>query len=117
MYCYNGCIIDRSLYVNGEAFECMPGSDDSNVEPTASPDTSNGGDETISTASNVPITTTTAKTFVPTVAGERGIFAPWPKKVEYIKTRDKHKLIFMIRIPNSYYMLCILGYGTVRTTG
>lgn len=27
--------------------------------------------------------TTTMKTFVPTVAGERGIFAPWPKKVTH----------------------------------
>ena len=80
----------RSLYVNGEAFECMPGSDDSNVNPTTSPDTSNVGNESISTAPNIPITTTTAKTFVPTVAGARGIFAPWPKKVEYIKTWNEY---------------------------
>ena len=62
----------------------MPVSDDSNVQPTASPDASDGGNETVSTVPNIPITTTTAKTFIPTVAGERGIFAPWPKKVEYI---------------------------------
>lgn len=90
----------RSLYVNGEAFECMPGTDDDNVlpiEPIVAEDEDSssglqdgkpppieavvseeeGGQNAV--ASNSPATT--MKTFVPTVAGERGIFAPWPKKV------------------------------------
>ena len=57
----------------------MPDAEESNPPPVeASPvHTSN--------ATAIPATTTvkttTMKSFVPTVAGERGIFAPWPKKV------------------------------------
>ena len=70
----------------------MPDAEESNPPPEeASPEeTPNEGENNMSAAINssatsIPATTTvkttTMKTFVPTVAGERGIYAPWPKKV------------------------------------
>ena len=57
----------------------MPGAEESNLPPVeASPvHTSN----VTANPESTTVKTTTMKSFVPTVAGERGIFAPWPKKV------------------------------------
>jgi len=76
----------RNLYVNGVAFQCMPDSEDSNdgalsVEAVVTEEDDNSSESDSSSAASTPATTTVAHTFTPTVAGERGIFAPWPKKV------------------------------------
>ena len=64
----------------------MEGSDDSDPLPEGAgvgeeENGSSEGQENNDGDGASTIATTTIKTFVPTVAGERGIFAPWPKKV------------------------------------
>ena len=85
------------MYVNGEAFECIEGgADNASLPPPGDNGDGSGssGNQENNGASTTPeaITTTTAKTFVPTVAGERGIFAAWPKKVLYFITANISKL-------------------------
>lgn len=82
----------RTLYVNGESFECMDQTEESNpppeeASPEGAPDEGENDSSEVQNENETSIPpattmkTTTMKTFVPTVAGERGIFAPWPKKV------------------------------------
>merc|ERR1712241_55067 len=76
----------RNLYVNGVAYQCMPDAEDSSdsgpsIEAVVAEETNGSSDNGASTVASTPATTTVAHTFTPTVAGERGIFAPWPKKV------------------------------------
>jgi hypothetical protein len=73
----------RSLYVNGESFECMPDAEESNPPPQEASvgQAENNSSEAPNNNGTSRPPTTTMKTFVPTVAGERGIFAPWPKQV------------------------------------
>ena len=64
----------------------MPDSEDNNdgalsVEAVVAEEDDNSSESDASSAASTPATTTVAHTFTPTVAGERGIFAPWPKKV------------------------------------
>ena len=66
------------------AFECCCPDENNDgtlsVEPVVAEEDSSSENDASSVAST-PATTTVAHTFTPTVAGERGIFAPWPKKV------------------------------------
>ena len=64
----------------------MPDSEDSSdsgpsIEAVVAEETNGSSDNGASSVASTPATTTVAHTFTPTVAGERGIFAPWPKKV------------------------------------
>ena len=72
----------------------MADPDDSNdgalsVEPIVAEEDSSS-DTDASSVVSTPATTTVAHTFTPTVAGERGIFAPLPKKVRQEKLLDVH---------------------------
>ena len=85
--------------MNGESFECMK--NEAGNEPILPPDesendsgSSNNQDNGDGTAIAAVTTTTTAKPFVPTVAGERGIFAPWPKKVSCFVNANMSKTAF-----------------------
>ena len=51
------------------------------IEAVVAEDENDSSDNGASNEVSTPATTTVAHTFTPTVAGERGIFAPWPKKV------------------------------------
>ena len=73
----------------------MADPDDSNdgalsVEPIVAEE-DNPSDTDTSSVVSTPATTTVAHTFTPTVAGERGIFAPWPKKVRQEKLLNIHR--------------------------
>ena len=76
----------RNLYVNGVAYQCMPDSEESNdgglsVEAVVAEEGNDSSEDDAGSTTSKPATTTVAHVFTPTVAGERGIFAPWPKKV------------------------------------
>ena len=70
-----------------EAEESNPPPEEASPENTPDEGENNSSEVHNSNETSIPATTTvkttTMKTFVPTVAGERGIFAPWPKKVTF----------------------------------